>query len=66
MRGSKTLITSEDVQRKIAQNVCTMEAVYSCIFNHPDDQMCMMNRHIYTECMQNMEKNIIKPESTKK
>lgn len=56
MRGSRALITIDDVQRKAAQNVCTMEAAFSCIFNHPDDQMCTMNKSIYRDCMNSMNK----------
>lgn len=61
MRGSMALIKSDDVQRKVAQNVCTIEASFSCIFNHPDDQMCTMNKSIYKDCMNkifNIDKTI--------
>ena len=54
MRGSKALFTSDDAQKKIAQNICNMEAAFSCIFNHPDDQMCIMNKAVYADCMNSM------------
>ena len=54
MRGSKALFTSDDAQKKIAQNICNMEAAFSCIFNHPDDQMCIMNKVVYADCMNSM------------
>ena len=56
MRGTKALITTDDVQKKIVENICNMEALYSCIFSHQDDQMCMINKIIYKECMQSMIK----------
>ena len=33
-----------------------MEAAYSCIFNHQDDQMCTMNKSIYRDCMNSINK----------
>ena len=67
MRGSKALFTTDEVQKKFAENVCNMAAAYSCIFNHPDDHMCVMNKMVYTDCMNNMFKKIQQTdESTKK
>ena len=57
MRGSKALFTTDEAQKKIAENICNMEAAYSCIFNHPDDQSCMINKLVFIDCMKSMEKN---------
>ena len=56
MRGSKALFTTDEVQKKLAENVCNMAAAYSCIFNHPDDHMCVMNKMVYIDCMNNVFK----------
>ena len=62
MRGSKALFTTDEAKKKIAENVCNMEAAYSCIFNHPDDQSCMINKLVFIDCMKSMEKNWLKPQ----
>jgi hypothetical protein len=66
MRGSKALFTTDEVEKKFAENVCNIAAAYSCIFNHPDDNICIMNKMIYTDCMNNMSKKIQSPEEPAK
>jgi hypothetical protein len=65
MRGSKALFTTDEVQKKIAENVCNMEAAYSCIFNHPDDTMCITNKLVFIDCMKSMLKSTTKTENNK-
>ena len=54
MRGSIALFTSDDLQKKITHNICNIEAAYACILSHPDDQLCILNKIVYRQCMNTM------------
>ena len=54
MRGSKALITTDDVNYNLNKNACFIKSIYACLSNM--DKQCFIDKKVYNKCVENLKK----------